>query len=194
MTKPPVLPTTGPDLAEAKRTGVETYRQGLGMALVATAVAFVIFSLLAIYAIPRGGRLSTGTEIAMLLGFTAYVHVLCLFGAVQRVDIDHDRRTIRVANKDTHQRWLGFRMEDVTGIRRLSGYRLNALAMDLATAPGRSRNVAIFNNAQWMGDDRSALFVALAAAVLAVNPDVPLTGFSEAYGDRFRRPGKREAS
>lgn len=192
MTKPPTSPITGSGTAEAKSTGAETYRQGFGMAFIATVVAFAIFGVLAICDPPRTGRLSPGTEMALLLGVTAYVYLLCLFAAVQRIDIDHDHGTIRVANKDTYQRWLGFRMEDVKGIRRLSGYRLNALAMDLAPASGRSSHVAIFNHEKWLGDDRSALFDALVRAVLAVKPDVELTGFSAAGSGAFHRPNKRD--
>ena len=195
MTKPPTLPTTGSHPAEARGTGVETYRQGFRMALITTVVAFIIFGFLALYDPPRTGRLSPGTEAALVLAVTAYVYLLCLFGAVQRIAIDHGRGTIRVANKDTYQRWLSFRMEDVIGIRRLNGYRLNALAMDLAPAPGRSSQVAIFNHEKWLGDDQSPLFAALVTAVLAVKPDVELTGFSVASAGTFHRPGERgEAS
>lgn len=194
MENPTTLPAADAGSGEDKRTGVESYRQGLVMAFLATAVALVIFIFLTIYDPPRTGRLSLGTEIAMVAGITAFVCLICLFGAVQRVEIHHDQHVIRVANKDTNQRWLSFRIDEVVRIRRLDGYRMDALAMDLRTAQDRSSQVAIFNNELMASDDHSALFVALVTAVVAVNPEVEMTGFSAISSGYLRRPAKHPGS
>lgn len=188
----PALSTASSSDAGNGRAGVEIYRQGWRMALIVTIGALILFTILTIYDPPRTGRLSLGTEIAMVAGTTAFVGLLSLFGAIQRIEIDRGRQVIRVANKDTGQRWLSFRIEDVVRIRRLDRYRTDALAMDLRPEPGRSRNVALVNNEILAINDHSGLFVALVTAVLAVDPEVELVGFSAASSDIFRRSHEHE--
>ena len=100
------------------------------------------------------------------LGFWAYV---------QRVEINKNEGTIRLADLTTHQRWWQFKLRDVESIWSVQGYHSNNLVMGLPPHLGRKGNCVVFRNPRLYANlDESKLFLALIDAIQTAKPDVKI--------------------